>query len=121
MHDTVPSGSLVDRRAHPIDRRRTPRGGRRACDFAHTAALMLILGFASRAGSAAEAMRFGLDVASAKAAIDRGVPISYGSMWAGAWNQHWGWGGIEAQLRTARETGVVPVIQWWYWGDDISP
>jgi hypothetical protein len=49
------------------------------------------------------------------------MPIAYGSIWAGAWNQRWGWGGIEEQLNTAKATGVTPVIQWWYWGDDITP
>lgn len=66
-------------------------------------------------------MRFGLDVSSAQAAVGRGMAIAYGSIWAGAWNQRWGWGGIETQLRAAKASGVVPMIQWWYWGDDISP
>src|SRR4029077_11850005 len=66
-------------------------------------------------------MRFGIDAASAPAAIAQGMPMSYGSMWAGAWNQRWGWDGIRTQLTAARTAGVTPVVQWWYWGDDISP
>ena len=66
-------------------------------------------------------MRFGIDAAAAANATAKGMPMTYGSLWAGAWNQRWGWGGIETQLQTAKANGLIPVIQWWYWGDDISP
>jgi len=49
------------------------------------------------------------------------MPVTYGSTWAGAWNQKWGWNGIEQDLLEAKSAGAVPVVQWWYWGDDISP
>lgn len=66
-------------------------------------------------------MRFGVDAASASKAIALGLPVTYGSLWAGAWNQRWGWDGIRTQLEAAKASGVTPVLQWWYWGDDISP
>src|SRR5207249_11400449 len=68
-------------------------------------------------------MRFGVDAASASKAIAQGLPMTYGSLWAGSWNQpeKYGWGGIQTQLQAAKAAGVTPVIQWWYWGDDISP
>lgn len=70
---------------------------------------------------AQEPMRFGMDATAAGTAASKGMLLTYGSLWAGAWNQTWGWGGIETQLQTARANGLVPVVHWWYWGDDISP
>lgn len=66
-------------------------------------------------------VQFGFDAKSVQHARGLGMPVAYGSLWAGAWNQQWGWKGIEDQLRDAKRAGAVPVVQWWYWGDDISP
>src|SRR5437868_14643191 len=122
VHQDNSVSNLPDRRSGHADRRQFPRGGRRAGDAARVGVLALIclLGHSLHA-SAQTPIRFGFDVASAKAARASGVPVSYGSMWAGPWNQRWGWQGIEDQLNTAKANGVTPVIQWWYWGDDISP
>jgi hypothetical protein len=70
---------------------------------------------------AQESMKFGIDVAYARETVKMDIRMTYGSMWAGAWNQKSGWGGIESQLKTAKKNGLIPVIHWWYWGDDISP
>lgn len=80
----------------------------------------LLLGPATPA-AADTPMRFGVDVAATAKAIGMGMPVTYGSLWAGAWNQRLGWDGIRTQLNAARASGVTPVVQWWYWGDDISP
>lgn len=72
-------------------------------------------------GGAKTSMRFGVDAKSASQAIAIGMPISYASMWAGPWNQKLGWRGLEDELRQAKATRTIPVVQWWYWGDDISP
>jgi len=67
-------------------------------------------------------MRFGFDANSVARARQLGMPVAYGSVWAGAWNQEKDrWGGIKDQLETAKNNRVTPVIQWWYWGDDLSP
>ena len=68
-------------------------------------------------------MRFGMDAAAAAKAKTNGLAMTYGSLWAGSWNQpeKYGWDGIRTQLLAAKAAGVAPVIQWWYWGDDISP
>lgn len=66
-------------------------------------------------------MRFGFDNKSIHQARSFGVAVSYGSTWAGSWNQRWGWGGIEQELQQARSAGVTAVIPWLYWSDDISP
>ena len=72
--------------------------------------------------AAAQPIRFGFDANSLAQARALGVPVGYGSVWAGAWNQEkYGWGGIETMLKTAKQERVTPVIQWWYWGDDLSP
>lgn len=45
----------------------------------------------------------------------------YAMFWAGPWNERSGWdylGSIAARLA---DQGVTPVVQWYYWGGDISP
>lgn len=66
-------------------------------------------------------MQFGVDIESVKKTQGLGAPIAYGALWVGPWTQKYGWAPIEAQLKEARARGVTPVINWWYWGDDISP
>jgi hypothetical protein len=66
-------------------------------------------------------MRFGLDIDSVKKAARDGMTLSYGTFWVGAWTQKYGWNETEQKLEAARKLGVTPVIQWWYWGDEISP
>jgi hypothetical protein len=83
-----------------------------------TVALVALL---PASGGAKTTMRFGVNAKSASKAIAMGMPISYGSMWAGPWNQKFGWKGLEDELRQAKSAGTIPVVQWWYWGDDISP
>lgn len=111
----------AERRHVDTDRRGTPRGGRRAFDVARTGSCAALFALFSTSALAQVPVHFGFDTTSVSRARSLGMPITYGSSWAGAWNQKWGWGGIEDDLRTAKAAGVVPVIQWWYWGDDISP
>lgn len=66
-------------------------------------------------------MQFGFDAKSVQRARSLGMPVTYASTWAGVWNQKQGWKGIEDDLRGAKAAGAIPVVQWWYWGDDISP
>jgi hypothetical protein len=90
--------------------------------LARIAALGALVSIAAVSVAAAqEPMRFGMDATAAGMATSKGMPLTYGSLWAGAWNQQWGWDGIETQLQTAKAHGLVPVVHWWYWGDDISP
>ena len=105
------------------DRRATVRGGRRATDVARLLALgALLCVFAPPSAGAQTSVKFGFDANSIARARSLGMPVGYGSLWAGAWNQErYGWGGITDQLNTARAAGVTPVIQWWYWGDDLTP
>jgi hypothetical protein len=66
-------------------------------------------------------MRFGTDIDSIGSRSLRDLPFSYGVFWAGAWNQKQGFSRIGDELRQARQKGVTPVVNWWYWGDEISP
>ncbi len=66
-------------------------------------------------------IQFGFDTKSVAQARELGIPVAFGSTWAGPWIQKFGWKGIEDDLRTAKASGTTPVVQWWYWGDDISP
>src|SRR5437016_1645427 len=63
----------------------------------------------STRGMAGNSMGIGVDADSAGKAISLGLPVSYGSLWAGAWNQpeKYGWGGIKTQLQAARAAGVT--------------
>lgn len=67
------------------------------------------------------AMRFGTDIDAIGSRSIRDLPFSYGVFWAGPWNQKLGWDRIADELAQARKKGVVPVVNWWYWGDEISP
>jgi hypothetical protein len=109
-----------NRRSGTTDRRKAARGGRRVADFGRAGAFT-VLCLLLHASTAAAQVKFGFDADSARVARRNGLAVSYGSLWAGAWNQKWGWGGVQTQLRTAKSAGVTPLVQWWYWGDDISP
>jgi hypothetical protein len=124
----------ADRRTQ-ADRRAGFRGGRRLSDAARVGALTLSLFAAAGSAKGAEApvkravatstrsgpMRFGVDVDSVKELKAKGVDVSYGNFWVGPWTQKYGWGHTVDQLTIAKNQGVTPVINWWYWGDDISP
>jgi hypothetical protein len=134
-----------DRRRATRDRRGAAfRGGRRASDIILAAALaggglaaraqaapathgtsvsMVKVGRRATDGAIAsrEPMRFGVDMPSVGKAESEGLSLSYGAFWVGPWTQKDGWSETDRQLAEARRSNVVPVVNWWYWGDDISP
>jgi hypothetical protein len=75
----------------------------------------------STSAFAQSAVQFGFDAKSVVRARELGMPVAYGSTWAGGWIQKFGWNGVEEDLRRATAAGAIPVVQWWYWGDDIGP
>lgn len=85
-----------------------------------SAALLLTLLPASSA-QAQGPMRFGADIEALGRAQAQGLALTYGTLWLGSWNQRHGWGHAQQQLQAANASNVTPVINWWYWGDDISP
>jgi hypothetical protein len=69
----------------------------------------------------AVAFRFGMDASALDGLADLGAPADYAQLWAGVWNERSGWDGLGRSAADAAHAGAVPVIEWWYWGDDISP
>ena len=69
----------------------------------------------------AGAFGMGVDADSVEEMDKVGAKPQYGQVWAGRWMKEHGWGGFESDLRTMRDAGVTPVIQWYYYGDSISP
>jgi hypothetical protein len=113
--------STPERRHNAADRRQEWRGGRRASDHIRAGVFTALCALVSSSAVAQEPVQFGFDAKSVQRARSLGMPVTYGSTWAGAWNQKWGWNGVEQELQQAKAAGAVPVVQWWYWGDDISP
>jgi predicted xylan-binding protein with Ca-dependent carbohydrate-binding module len=101
-------------------------------DFAHVQrTLGLVLGglflgtafvlMPSGSTQAGEPIRFGMNMGSIDAQTAAGAKPDFGTFWIGPWTPKYGWGGPDAELDRAYETGTTPVIQFYYWGDDISP
>src|SRR5687768_14384757 len=65
-------------------------------------------------------VKFGMDAGSVSAQSTAGVKPNYGSLWIGPWTLSSGWGGPDAQLAKLKASGVTPVVQFYYWGNDIS-
>jgi hypothetical protein len=89
--------------------------------FSRGGVVAVLFALMSPAVLAQAPVQFGVDAKSVARARGLGMPVTYAGTWAGAWNQKWGWDGVESDLRAANAAGAVPVVQWWYWGDDISP
>jgi hypothetical protein len=85
------------------------------------AAVVLATAVTPANSAAVTSMRFGFDIESLSQARSHKVPVSFGTFWLGSWTGKYGWGYAESQLRAAKQARVTPVINWWYWGDDISP
>lgn len=49
-----------------------------------------------------------------------GTDFAYGQVWVGAWNLEHGWSNVGEQVEWLVERDVKPVIQLFYWGNDIS-
>ena len=94
--------------------------GRPAAAFL-LATLLLAAALPPAQASDAPGMRFGMGMGDVDALTALGAKPSFGMYWAGAWIQTHGWGGVDGALDKAYATGTTPVIQFWYWGDSISP
>lgn len=88
------------------------RTGRRATD---------VVVVDKRPALLAAPLRFGTEAKSLARAEKQGLSFGYGVTWTGAWNQKHGWSTPQRELKEARARGVIPVVHWWYWGDEISP
>ena len=63
---------------------------------------------------------FGVDVGGYDSLTAAGLRPEYVQLWVGPWNLKSGWSNIDAQLDKSRGDGSIPVIQFYYWGSDLS-
>lgn len=75
----------------------------------------------ANAQAAPPVVRFGMSMGDVDALTGLGATPAFGMYWVGAWVQTSGWGGVDAALDKAYASGTTPVLQFWYWGDSISP
>lgn len=61
----------------------------------------------------------GMDLATMDAQTNAGARPDYGMVWVGPWTLNH-WSSVDGLLDQARSRGVTPVIQYYYWGNDIS-
>jgi hypothetical protein len=99
----------------------TVRLGRRAADVVHVTAVPTPSAREGGTIVSLAPMRFGVDMASVGKAASQGLSVAYGAFWVGPWTQKYGWDETDRNLKEARKRDVVPVVNWWYWGDDINP
>ncbi|HWG91372.1 MAG TPA: hypothetical protein VNZ52_11050 [Candidatus Thermoplasmatota archaeon] len=66
------------------------------------------------------ALSIGMHVNEVGLAKKAGLATTYGQFWIGSWMKQYGWGGLDQYLATAKAENVIPVIEWYYWGDAIT-
>lgn len=71
-------------------------------------------------GQSASGIGYGFPMDDVPAVQATGADLEYGSFWVGEWVNRSGWGGLDGWLDDALANDVTPVIQWYYWGDDID-
>lgn len=69
---------------------------------------------------AADDLGFGMPLSDLDEQRDRGLDPDYASFWVGPWTVDGDWSAVERRLERAEAAGVTPVIQFFYWGNDIS-
>jgi hypothetical protein len=86
-------------------------------------ALLLLLPLAPLpAASALPAgeVRLGLAAGALDEAAALGAPAEHAQLWAGVWAERDAFRDVARRAATAADAGAVPVIEWWYWGDDLT-
>lgn len=83
--------------------------------------LFLISAPATETQAANAPLRYGLDSSSTLILSKEGLTTPYGALWVGPWTLVNGWGGTDSRLDQLRAAGVTPYVQFYYWGDDLSP
>jgi predicted xylan-binding protein with Ca-dependent carbohydrate-binding module len=84
-------------------------------------ALAAFVPFATPSASAGTpSFGFGMDLASMDTQTNAGARPDYGMVWVGTWTMKSGWSSTDALFDKARARGVTPVVQYYYWGNDIS-
>lgn len=68
----------------------------------------------------ASAFSMGVDADGVETMKSAGATPTYGQTWVGPWMRTSGWGSYDSDLAKMRDSGVTPVVMWYYWGDSIS-
>lgn len=63
---------------------------------------------------------WGIGQGGLEAALASGWIPDLVQVWAGSWMRH-GWDRFDAEVAEAAAVGATPVVEWYYWGDDIAP
>jgi len=69
--------------------------------------------------AARSTLRFGSDDGSSVLLARMGLKPDYATVWAGSWS-YLNWDALAARVHRIADMGVVPVVEWYYWGDDLS-
>jgi hypothetical protein len=64
-------------------------------------------------------MQFGINVGGIDDQTNAGIKPDYAVLWAGPWTID-NWAYFDGQLTTVSSRGVTPVIQFYYWGNDLN-
>lgn len=64
---------------------------------------------------------FGADQSTVQEQAAAGAHPDAATLWLGAWTLRAGWRDTDAALADLHARGILPVIQVYYWGDDIAP
>jgi hypothetical protein len=83
--------------------------------------LLILAGGLAGAAAAGAGMRFGMDPAAIQPLARFGAKPGYAMYWAGAWNERAGFGYLGSLADSIADQSIQPVVQWYYWGGDISP
>lgn len=66
-------------------------------------------------------LQFGIDRHGTAFFEKRGMKPDLAAFWAGPWNERAGWDYLGEHAAGLADRGIAPVVQWYYWGGDISP
>jgi hypothetical protein len=94
---------------------------RKLSSYVATTALILVgLALAPTPVQATAApMEFGINVGGIDQETNAGIKPNYAVLWAGPWTID-NWAYFDGQLTTVSGRGVTPVIQFYYWGNDLN-
>src|SRR5688572_32984265 len=66
-------------------------------------------------------LKFGFSTSGYTAMKNAGATPDYTQVWVTEKIVSNGWSSTETKLKFARDHGTTAVVEWYYWGSDISP
>ncbi|HLE47729.1 MAG TPA: carbohydrate-binding domain-containing protein [Candidatus Thermoplasmatota archaeon] len=97
------------------------RNQRKLSIFATTTFVLAALFAAGTAEAQTPPLAFGMDRSGYDLLTGAGLRPEHVQLWIGPWLFKSGWAHVDAQFETSAREGSVPVLQFYYWGGDISP